>query len=54
MVPYLRVGDFVRVTCRPKQIVDVDGYVSEIRRTLDVLNGGARQTTTMKVPPSWV
>jgi hypothetical protein len=54
MVPYLRVGDFVRVTCRPKQIVAVDGYVSEIRRTLDVLNGGARQTTTMKVPPSWV
>lgn len=54
MIPYLRVGDFVTVTNARKSMDAVEGYVSEIRRSISVLNGGAKQTTVVKVPPSWV
>jgi hypothetical protein len=53
-IPYLRVGDHVAVTNRARNLVLKDAYVYSIKRTANVLNGGMRQVTTVKIPPGWI
>jgi len=53
-IPYLRVGDHVSVTNRARNLVLKDAYVYSIKRTANVLNGGMRQVTTVKIPPDWI
>lgn len=51
MIPLLRVFNPVTITDPCRQLDGTQGYVSEIRRTADVLNGWLGQETTIKLPP---
>jgi hypothetical protein len=53
-IPFLRPGDHVTVTNHVRGLVNVDGYVSAIKRTAAVTNAAFRQVTTVMIPPRWI
>lgn len=53
-IPFLRVGDPVAITDPRRNLDSVIGMVTKIKRTLTVLNGRFRQTTTISVPPTYL
>jgi hypothetical protein len=53
-IPFLRVGDHVTIANHARSLVDVDAFVTSIKRTFDVANGGAHQVTSVRIPADWI